>query len=92
MASKVTKRSICLLTFALFSVVHSFMDIEELQSINYGINILKEPIVIPEVSFSSAFYDLRLEVIPNDDVPNFEFTPLITSYRLVLHIRYVAGI
>ena len=55
MASKTCKRSICILTLSIFSVVHAFMDIEELQSINYGINILKEPIVIPEVSFSPAF-------------------------------------
>ena len=34
------------------------MDIEELQSINYGINILKEPIVIPEVSFTNAFFSI----------------------------------
>ncbi|KAL8570966.1 hypothetical protein ACOMHN_037826 [Nucella lapillus] len=48
MASQTTE-SICLLIVALIYVVHSFMDIEELQSINYGINILKEPIVIPEI-------------------------------------------
>ena len=58
MASKTSKRSICLLTLALFSIVHSFMDIEELQSINYGINILKEPIVIPEVSFTNALFSI----------------------------------
>ncbi|XP_076456317.1 protein OS-9-like isoform X2 [Babylonia areolata] len=47
MASQTTEWSICLLILAV-SVAHSFMDIEELQSINYGINILKEPVVIPE--------------------------------------------
>jgi hypothetical protein len=50
MASKTTAGFCRLIYFALFAAVHAFIDIEELESINYGINIVKEPIVIPEVS------------------------------------------
>ncbi|XP_070174955.1 protein OS-9-like isoform X2 [Littorina saxatilis] len=54
MATKTAFVSVCLLFLAVFSAVQSFMDMEELRSITYGINIVKEPIIIPETPPETA--------------------------------------
>ena len=88
MASKTSKRSICLLTLALFSIVHSFMDIEELQSINYGINILKEPIVIPEVSFTNALFSI-VKMLRYFEHAYFDYF-IFALTRLIFFILFLA--
>ena len=49
MASK-TKSAGSLLILVVLQAVQSFMDIEELRSVTYGIDIVQEPIAISNVS------------------------------------------
>ena len=56
-ATKGTKELFILTTLSIwFSLVYSVLNVEELNSVQYGFEILNEPVLVKEVSFRFFFF------------------------------------